>query len=73
MIYRLNGRPVELEARLEDGEPFILSSNFTDGKMEDLTDSECDEVRDGNYEELWCDLMGSAIDRAHDYAQGMER
>lgn len=70
--YKLNGREVELDTRLEDGEPYVTGGNYCDGEMEDLTDAECDEACGQNYGEIAADLLGSAIDRAHDYGD-MER
>lgn len=65
--YKLCGRAVDLEARLEDGEPFVMAGSFHDGT--ELSSDQCDEALSANYEELWCDLMGSAIDYAHDYGR----
>lgn len=66
--YKLNGRPVELDITTEDGEPYVMAGNYADGEMEYLTDAECDEACGQNYDELYADLLSSAIDRAQDYA-----
>jgi hypothetical protein len=72
MTYKLNGRPVELEIDNDDGMYFVISGNYTDCEMEDLTEDECEEAGAVNNGAIDEDMMGSAIDRAHD-SMDMER
>lgn len=68
MNYTLNGRPIEIELAGTYDEPMVQCGNFADGDMEDLSDDECDEALGENHGAICEDMLGTAIDRAHDMA-----
>lgn len=68
-------RPIEVtETEFELGEGLlVMSANFTDGAMEELTEKECLEVENEFqaelYHEAYVDMASAAYDRAKDYAK----
>jgi len=65
--YSLNGRPVELEVYSRHGENFVNCGNYADGDERELTEDECDEAARQNDGQIAEDMLGRAIDFAHDY------